>query len=252
MRDQKLEEKLQSVLGQKECPVRLQKTIDQCMRITREQRSLQPEERTGFWQYLSDVLRFEGMHILGLHAVILLLACAAVWSAVDILRIPAFMPLFVLAVMPVFLRSRYYGMSEIEAVTRASGVQIILAKLLLAGAANLVSITIVLSLGVSAQSAYENIGRLVLYCLVPYLVCMSALLRIVRLSPRGSTLAYAVSMTGAGVCWGIFAGTKTWIYETSAMGFWIAAFLLFFAFFVREICFIIGSRREGKLYGIID
>ena len=34
MRDQKLEEKLQSVLGQKECPVRLQKTIDQCMRLS--------------------------------------------------------------------------------------------------------------------------------------------------------------------------------------------------------------------------
>ena len=43
------------------------------------------------------------------------------------------MPLFVLAVLPVMLRCQYYGMSEIEAATRASGAQIILAKLILAG-----------------------------------------------------------------------------------------------------------------------
>ncbi len=75
-------------------------------------------------------------------------------------------------------------MSEIEAVTRASGAQIILAKLVLAGSANLVCITIVLWLEVSLQNDYSKLGQMVLYCLVPYLVCMTGMLRLVRLQKR--------------------------------------------------------------------
>lgn len=55
--------------------------------------------------------------------------------------IPAFTPLFALAVMPSLLRSQFFNMGEMEAVTRASGAEIILAKLILAGAANLICIT---------------------------------------------------------------------------------------------------------------
>lgn len=57
-------------------------------------------------------------------------------------------------------------MSEIEAVTRASGAQITLAKLVLAGAANLVCITILLCMEVYLQNSYKEIGQMVLYCLV--------------------------------------------------------------------------------------
>ena len=56
-------------------------------------------------------------------------------------------------------------MSEIEAVTRASGAQITLAKLVLAGAANLVCITILLCMEVYLQNSYKEIGQMVLYCL---------------------------------------------------------------------------------------
>lgn len=247
-----LEEKLKNVLNQEERPKRIQETISQCIQITREQMDMQEEQRTGFWQFLSDVFRFEGVGMLGLHTVILLLVCFVLRSTVNIFCIPAFMPLFVLAVMPVFFRSQYYGVSEIEAVTRASGAQIILAKLILAGAANLVCFTILLSLGIYMQHSYENIGQLVLYCLVPYLVCMSAMLRIVRLSKREKTYVFVVAMIALSVFWGIFAGSKPWIYETSAMGFWIVAFVFFAAFFVKEIYEIIKIRREGKVYGIIN
>ena len=58
--------------------------------------------------------------------------------------VPAFTPLFALAVMPTLLRSQFYKMGEMEAVTRASGAEIILAKLILAGAVNLIGITVVL------------------------------------------------------------------------------------------------------------
>lgn len=250
MKKERLEKKLQQVLGQEEHPKRLPETIRQCIQITREQQALQEEARTGFWQYLSDVFRFEGVGILGLHAAVLLLACTVIQATVDILSIPAFIPLFVLAVMPILFRSQYYGVSELEAVTRASGAQVILARLILAGAANLVCITILLGMGVSIQQSYHRIGQLVLYCLVPYLVCMSAMLRIIRLSKKNRVTAMAVF----GICWGGLTNVRLnpGIYETSAMGFWIVAFLFFSFFFIREIYYIIDMRREGKQYGIIN
>ena len=100
--------------------------------------------------------------------------------------IPAFMPLFILAVMPVLFKSQFYGMSEIEAATRASGAQIMLAKLVLAGAANLVCITVILCLEVSLQNHCNELGQMILYCLVPYLVYMAGMLRVIRLQKRNS------------------------------------------------------------------
>ena len=94
------------------------------------------------------------------------------------------MPLFVLAAIPVMFRCRYYGMSEIEAVTRASGAQILLAKLVLAGAANLVCMTVLISLAVHLQNSYKELGQIILYCLVPYLVCMVSMLRLLRLREK--------------------------------------------------------------------
>jgi len=54
------------------------------------------------------------------------------------------------------------------------------------------------------------------------------------------------------MCWGVLARTVPWLYETSALGIWIAAFLFFAAFFIKEIYFIIVMRKEGKIYGVIS
>lgn len=111
------------------------------------------------------------MEDLSRQAVTLFFVCLMIASVADIPQnIPIFMPLFVVAAMPVLFKSQLYGMSEIEAVTRASGAQIMLAKLVLAGSANLVCITIVLCLEVSLQNDCSKLGQMVLYCLVPYLV----------------------------------------------------------------------------------
>ena len=67
--------------------------------------------------------------------------------------IPLFIPLFVLAFVPVIFKGQYYGMSEMEAVTRASGAQIMLAKLVLARSANLVCITILLFMELYQQKS---------------------------------------------------------------------------------------------------
>ena len=165
--------------------------------------------------------------------------------------IPIFMPLFVVAAMPVLFKSQLYGMSEIEAVTRASGAQIMLAKLVLAGSANLVCITIVLCLEVSLQNDCSKLGQMVLYCLVPYLVCMTGMLRMVRLQRRKSIWTCAVVMLGSCVCWAFISRVIPWLYATSAIGFWLIAFVVFGIFFMKEVLFIVEMRKEGKMYGII-
>ena len=232
---------------------RQEETGSLCAQITRSLGGRQEEPRTGFWRYLSDVFRFDGMSILGLQIMTLFLVCIMVKAVGDAPEcIPSFMPLFALAVMPSMLRSQFYGVSEIEAVTRASGAQIILAKFILAGAANLVCITVLLSFQIGRQNPYENIGQMVLYCIVPYLVCMTAMLRVARLCRRENMLLYAAVILTFCACWGISAAMLPWLYETSAVGFWIAAFIVFAIFYIKEICYIITMRKEGKIYGAIN
>ncbi len=235
---------------------RMKETINLCTEIMREQKlgqKPQEEPRTGFIQYLSDIFRFEGISILGLQALVLFTVCLKISTIEDIPQyIPVFMPLFVLAAMPVMFRCQYYGMSELEAVTRASGSQILLAKLVLAGAANLVCITVLISLGVHLQDSCREIGRMILYCLVPYLVCMASMLRLIRLRRKENIQICTVLVLGSCLCWGVLAKTMPWLYEASAFGIWIVAFLFFAVFFIKEICFIITTRKEGKIYGIIN
>ena len=236
--------------------IRLEETINLCTGIMREQKlaqKSQEESRTGFIQYLSDIFRFEGIPIFGLQALALCITCLKIYTLADSPQyIPVFMPLFVLAVMPVMFRCQYYGMSEIEAVTRASGSQIVLAKLVLAGAANLVCMTALISLEVYLQNSYRQIGQMILYCLVPYLVCLVSMLRLIRLRRKESIQICTILVIGSCVCWGVLAKTMPWLYEASAFGIWIAAFLFFLAFFIKEIYFIVVMRKEGKIYGIIN
>lgn len=242
---------LQQSLRQEVQPERLDETIRSCIEIMREQK-VREEPRTGFFRYLSDVFRFEGILLLGLQAATLLLVCLAISNLADVSKwIPLFIPLFVLAVMPVIFKSQFYGMSEMEAATRASGAQIILAKLVLAGAANLVCITILLFVEVDQQNTWEGIGQMILYCLVPYLACMAALLRIIRLRRREGIQMCMFVMLGSCVFWGLTADTLPWLYEASAAGLWILSFLVFSAFFINEIHYIAVMRKEGKMYGIV-
>lgn len=263
MRDKELAEYLRQSLqreaelekGFNPKQVKREETIRLCTEIMREQRlgkNRQEEPRTGFVRYLSDIFRFEGLPVFGLQAIALFIVCLTIYTAADIPNyIPIFMPLFVLAVMPVMFRCQYYGMSEIEAATRASGSQIVLAKLILAGAANVVCMTVLIAFEINLRDSYREMGQIILYCLVPYLVCMVSMLRLMRLQRKESIQLCTVITLGSCVCWGILTKALPWLYETSAFGIWIAAFLFFAAFFIKEIYFIITMRKEGKMYGII-
>ena len=255
MKNRKIEEYLQSSLrqGEKGIHDKREETAAGCIAIMRRQGEYGDEVRTGFWQFLSDVLRFEGLAIFGLQAGVLLLICLQVGFMDNVSHyIPVFTPLFALAVMPVLFRSQFYKMGEMEAVTRASGVEIILAKLILAGAANLIGITVLLCLVMHLQNSRENMGQIILYGLVPYLVCMSVILRLIRLRRKERIPVCAAAMAGSCVGWGLTAKTMPWLYETSAAGIWIVFFVVFAGFFGKELCYIWEMKREGKLYGIID
>ena len=117
MKDKNLKGYLQQSLGEEVQPKRLEETIKLCTEIVREQEVTRAEPRTGFFHYLSDVFRFEGISIFGLQAVTLFIVCLTIASIADVPKnIPIFMPLFVLAIIPAIFKSQYYGMSEIEAV----------------------------------------------------------------------------------------------------------------------------------------
>ena len=252
MKDKEIEKNLRQFLQQEIQSERLEETIMLCTEIVREYNVLAEEPRTGFFKYLSEVFRFYGMPLFGLQAVTLLIVGLTVSTVADVPKyIPMFMPLFVLAVMPVIFKSQFYGMSEIEAATRASGSQITLAKLILGGAANLVCMTALLCLEVYLQNSCKEIGQMILYCLVPYLVCMAAMLRLARLRKKESIPKYGAAMLSSCVCWGVSARVLPWLYEASATGLWLTAFLVFTVFFIKEVCFIIKMRKEGKIYGII-
>lgn len=263
MVDRKLKKYLQQSLQHRSEPekefdengIRLDETISLCTEMMREQklaRKSQEEPRTGFVQYLSDIFRFEGIQIFGLQALVLFTVCLKIFTIADIPQyIPVFMPLFVLALMPAIFRCQYYGMSEIEAVTRASASQIVLAKLVLAGAANLVCMTVLISLEIHLQNSYGEIGQMILYCLVPYLVCMVSMLHLLRLRKKENMQICTAIVSGSCVCWGVLAKTLPWLYETSALGVWIVAFIFFATFFIKEIYFIITTGKEGKMYGTI-
>ena len=75
MEDRNFKNYLQQSLGQEVQPKRLEETIKYCTEIVREQKVTKDEPRTGFFQYLSDVFRFEGIPIFGLQAVTLLIVC---------------------------------------------------------------------------------------------------------------------------------------------------------------------------------
>lgn len=261
MSDKELKKYLKQYLQQKTeleklSDTKLEETVKLCTEIMREQKlakQSQEEPRIGFVQYLSDIFRFEGVSIFRLQAVALFIICVVIYTvAGNPGYIPAFMPLFVLAIMPAIFKCQYYGMSEIEAVTRASGSQIVLAKLILAGAANLICMTFFVSFEVYLQNSYREIGQIILYCMVPYLVCMISMLRLFRLCRKENMQICMIISLSSCVCWGILAKTLPWLYDTSAVGIWIVAFLFFAAFFIKEIYFIITMRKEGKMYGIIS
>ena len=246
-----IEEILSNTLSWEEKPERMEETIEICLEIVHRQAVVQEEKRTGFWRYLSDILRFEGIRVFGLQAVAFYCIFCFVISTASAQNMLLFMPLFVLPTLPGLFRGQYYKMSEMEAATRASGAQIVLAKLVLAVAANLIVMTAVLWMELYFHHSGKQILQMILYLLVPYLACMTIVLWYIRSCKREGAVTCTVFILGFYACLLISIRLFPQLYETSAFGIWIAAFILFGTFYTKEIYLLIKAGKEGKMYGII-
>ena len=259
-------------------PKRLKETQEMCSALIEEQRKLDilPEERTDFWQFLSDVMRHTGWRLWVTQGILLLLVCAGIFSVSESPQIiPVFIPLFVLACLPSFYQSTAFGMREMEAVTRASSAQIILAKLVLAGGSEIICLTVICWFAALTAEYPVTLIQLILYVAVPLLACLILTLWSMRTRERYamqlSLLAcliltlwsmrtrerYAMQLSilsclGASTFAGILAHWFPALYELSALGVWIMTFVIFAGFFIKELWLLIKIWKEGKIYGIVS
>lgn len=233
--------------------VRLERTIALCRELAGKQKEYQKEERTTFWQYLSDIFRIDGREILLLQ-VLLLAVCAlglsAAAGAPQLLSV--FSPLFVLGALPVLFRGKAHNMTEMEAATRASGAQAVLAKLILAGAANLVCMTLLFAEELIRQREAGNAGRIVLYLFVPYLICLVMALRSLRKRNREGMQISLVFTVFSCFGWGASAKLCPFLYEAAAVGIWLILFVVFGVFFAKELAYILNTGKGGIRYGTVD
>ena len=210
------------------------------------------EPRIDFFQFLSAVFRHIGPRLWGLHGLVLALICAGILSLAGApWVIPFFTPLFALACLPSLLHGRCCKMGELEAAAMFSGAELMLAKLILAAAADLVCLTVVIALTLTKSNCGANLAQLVLYAVVPLICCVSLTLWCARTRRAHTMQAGIIGCVGASALAGITALRLPELYSLSMLGLWLAAFLISAAFFAREIWLLLEIRKEGKIYGII-
>ena len=228
-------------------------TVKLCTAVMRARAAASAGFRQSFWGFLSDVFHFEGISLLLPQLAVFFAAClTALSSPTGHYDLPMCMPLFILAVTPVFFKGQRYRVSEVEAATRTSGALLTLARLVLAGGGALVCLTVLLGLKIYLQRSFESLGRMVIYCLVPYLTCMTAMLALLRRSKKnGAPLCVGISV-GSVIFWRCIGKFFPWLYEASALGLWIAAVLVYSCLLAKEIAYIIHANKEVDMYGIVD
>ena len=232
-------------------PGRKEETARLCMELMNAQADAPEERRQSFWGFLSDVFHFEGMPILLSQLMVFAAAClAALASPLGHYDLPMYMPLFILVVTPAFFKGQRYRVSEMEAATRTSGALLTLARLVLAGGGALVCLTVLLALKIYMQRSFESLGRMVIYCLVPYLTCMTAMLALLRRSRRsGAPVCMAIAL-GSVFFWRYIGMFLPWLYEASALGIWLLAVLVYSCLLAKEIAYILRANRAVDMYGI--
>lgn len=206
----------------------------------------------GFFSFLSQVFRHIGPRLWAMQALALLISCAAVSResfSPDL--IAAFTPLFVLASLPSLLQGAECGMREIEAATAVSSAQLMLAKLVLALAADLVGLTVVILLELSRPDRGANFIQLMLYSLAPLLFCLSMTLWRVRTCQSGLMQMGVVTCAGLSALAGCLRLFAPQLFSLGSLGFWFIAFAVSVGFFAREIKLLLAIGKEGKIYGII-
>lgn len=230
-------------------PRRLAETQARC-RVLAARGSVR--RRLDFGEFLLEAARHIGLRLWGTQALTLLAVCVLLFSLWEkaLCYLPGMMPLFVLACVPELLRGRTWGMEEMEAATRASTLQLMLAKLVLAGGANLVCLTFTLLCVLRLPGLPWRVAQLVLYMTVPFLGSAALALWCIRRAhghPRAACAAACAVVSLLCVSGALWLPR---IYELSAIGLWAAALPASAACLVGELYRLTKSGKGELFLGI--
>lgn len=229
---------------------RMEATVAECRRITRNN-AIASRNQSSFWEFLSEVLRMNGKMIFVGQLATLIVVCLLIQVVSDYPKyIPVFIPFFILASLPVLFRGEINRMNEVELVTKNSCAQLLLARLIIIGAADIVCFTLLMVVEIFCFRSGHGIFNLILYVFVPYMICVTAMLRLMRSGKRSIISSVVMSIT-ASLLWGFIAFALPGLYVGSSVGIWMICFITFGIFFIREVEYLISYVKEGKKYGFV-
>ena len=234
-----------------EKPTKIEETVAECRRIT-EERAVLNRKRSNYLEFLSEVFRMNGPMILLGQMATLVMICLFIQFINDYPRlIPVCTPLFILVALPALFEAEISKMSEIELATRNSCAQLLLARLVIIGASDIICFTLLLIVELYCFHTGQGILNLILYVFVPYMACVTMILRLIR-SGRRRLRNSAGTAALTSIIFGMVALVIPGLYKASSVGIWLICFIIFGSFFIREMRYLISLAKEGKTYGFVD
>lgn len=169
---------------------------------------------------------------------------AVVLSEDMLWEIAALTPFLALVAVAESARSENYGMAEIEMATRFSLKSVVLARLGILGAENLLLLCLLLPLGMR-NNPMEPIQAGV-YMVLPFLLTTYSGTCIVR-RIRGREGMYLCGVAAVCVSFGSYSVRQesAWIFRADVMGWWIVCGVLLTAGIIKQYAYIVRQAREG-------
>lgn len=175
-------------------------------------------------QFIKGQIRFVNKHLLACQFLLLclygLFTSRILKDSDGFLLLVAAAPLAVLLSTCEFSRSFHYNMTELELPSRFSLPQILMARLVIAAAADTLSLTGMLIM--TAMKTYFSFGSLILYGLVPSFLAASGSLFLLNRSRNANThyyvTAYCISLSAFG--WVSATACPKW-YNGAAITIWL-------------------------------
>ena len=227
-------------------------TIEGCKVIMRSEKQRMPYHM-GFIEFLSDTFHRDGASLIGIQVIVLILSCFIIRELRDIPNLlPLFIPLFILATIPVLFKADFYHMGEMEAVTLHSNITLFLARLTIILLTDLFCFTLLLFMDAKHINSVQNLFNTIIYVLVPYTFCIGVLLFFARKKGSKGYKNCILTIVICSIFLGITAIYFPFVYNISSIGLWII-FLVLFAFFLfKEVRFLFEFLKEGHIYGVIS
>lgn len=157
--------------------------------------------------------------------------------------VSAFLPFLAMMTVSETIRSSVFGLAELEMTTRYSLRSVLLARIGILGAGNLVLLLLVIPLlAGKIELGFVKTG---VYLLVPYLLASFLSYSLVNRIRSNDLTYYCVGIAAIISCCGLIFG-RIWyvIYEQQYFIFWIATLTVLIAIIPREIYKLIKNSEE--------